>query len=96
MEPRVLDAMLNLHRLMFELVYHNPVAKGEEGKAGEMITMLYNYMLENPEKLPAEYSMIAMEEGIERAAADFISGMTDRYAISIYKEFFIPESWGVK
>ena len=40
--------------------------------------------------------MIALEEGIERAAADFISGMTDRYAISIYKEFFIPESWGVK
>lgn len=96
MEPHVLDAMLSLHRLMFELVYHNPVAKGEEGKAGEMITMLYNYMLENPEKLPAEYSMIALEEGIERAAADFISGMTDRYAISIYKEFFIPESWGVK
>lgn len=96
MEPHVLQAMLALHRLMFELVYHNPVAKGEEGKAGEMITMLYNYMLENPEKLPEEYSMIAMGEGIERAAADFISGMTDRYAISIYKEFFIPESWGVK
>lgn len=96
MEPHVLEAMLSLHRLMFELVYHNPVAKGEEGKAGEMITMLYNYMLENPEKLPEEYSMIALEEGIERAAADFISGMTDRYAISIYKEFFIPESWGVK
>lgn len=96
MEPHVLDAMLRLHSLMFELVYHNPVAKGEEGKAGEMITMLYNYMLENPEKLPEEYSFIAFEEGIERAAADFISGMTDRYAVSIYKEFFIPEAWGVR
>lgn len=96
MEPHVLNAMQRLHSLMFELVYHNPVAKGEEGKAGEMITMLYNHLLENPEKLPEEYSFIAFEEGIERAAADFISGMTDRYAVSIYKEFFIPESWGVR
>lgn len=96
MEPHVLDAMQRLHSLMFELVYHNPIAKGEEGKAAEMITMLYEHLLQNPEKLPEEYSFIAFEEGIERAAADFISGMTDRYAVAIYKEFFIPESWGTR
>lgn len=96
MEPAALDAMLRLHDLMFELVYRNPIAKGEEGKACELVRMLYEFLTENPEKIPDEYADIAFEEGIDRAAADYISGMTDRYAITIYKEYFIPESWGTK
>lgn len=94
MDPVVLEATLELHDLMFELVYHNPVAKGEEGKACELVRMLYEYVVSHPDKFPGEYAEIAEEEGVERAAADYISGMTDRYAVGVYREFFIPESWG--
>ena len=96
MEPDVLDATLRLHDLMFELVYHNPVAKGEEGKAMQMVKNLFAYLSSHPEKIPQEYQTIAAEEGVERAAVDFIAGMTDRYAVGIYKDYFIPESWGLK
>ncbi|MBQ7161312.1 MAG: HD domain-containing protein, partial [Clostridia bacterium] len=94
MEPDVLRATLDLHELMFELVYRNPVAKGEEGKACELVRMLYEHYVAHPDKFPEEYAEIAAEEGVERAAADLISGMTDRYAVGVYRDFFIPESWG--
>lgn len=96
MEPHVLDATCELHDLMFELVYKNPQAKSEETKVGGIIENLYDYILKNPEKLPMEYSEIAFTEGMERAAADYISGMTDRYAISVYNDFYIPKSWSLK
>ena len=96
MDHAVLDATLRLHDLMFDLVYHNPVAKGEEGKAEEMIRMLYEFLVENPDHIPEEYRYIAFEEGVDRAVADYISGMTDRYAVNTYKEIFIPESWGYR
>ena len=96
MDPEVLDATLRLHELMFDLVYRNPVAKGEEGKAEEMVRMLYEYLVAHPEKIPDEYRDIAGGEGDGRAAADYISGMTDRYAVNTYKDFFIPESWGYR
>jgi len=96
MEEPALGATLRLHDLMYELVYKNPIAKGEEGKACEMIRQLYEFLIANPEKIPDEYAQIAFEEGIDRAAADYISGMTDRYAVNVYREYFIPESWGTK
>lgn len=96
MEPVALDAMLRLHELMFDLVYRNPVAKGEEGKACEMLRMMYEHMVSDPTKIPEEYSAIVREEGVERAAADYLSGMTDRYAVGVYRDWFIPESWGTR
>ena len=96
MEPHILNATSELHDLMFDLVYKNPLAKSEEAKVGGIIEGLYDFILKNPEKLPMEYSEIAFTEGIERACADYISGMTDRYAVSVYNDFFIPKSWGMK
>ncbi|MDR3313657.1 MAG: deoxyguanosinetriphosphate triphosphohydrolase [Oscillospiraceae bacterium] len=82
-----------LHSFMFEQVYTNPVCKSEEGKAIDMVVWLYQYFTAKPEQLPEEYRRIREEEGCERAAADYIAGMTDRFAVKTFEECFIPHAW---
>ncbi len=89
------DAFATLHSFMFERVYTNPVCKGEEARAIEMIKWLYEYFLSNPDEMPSEYKVIREKEGVERAACDYIAGMTDRYAVHTFEELFVPRSWVV-
>ncbi len=89
------DAFATLHSFMFERVYTNPVCKGEEARAIEMIKWLYEYFLVHPDEMPAEYKIIREKEGVERAACDYIAGMTDRYAVHTFEELFVPRSWVV-
>lgn len=95
MDTEVQQAQDILHKFMFENVYYNPVAKSEEVKAKMLIEKLYIYYLKNPEKMPEEYRKIIDHVGKERAVCDYISGMTDIYAINTYNELFIPKSWHI-
>ncbi len=89
-----IDAATNsLRDFLFENVYYNPRAKGEESKAKEMLIQLYEYFRKNPQKMPPLYYNMTEREGVDRCVADFISGMTDRYAIDIFKEIWIPGVW---
>ena len=72
------------------------MAKGEEGKAQDMIRRLFEFYVKDPDKLPPEYQDIRVEEGVERAVCDYISGMTDKYAVDQFSDAFIPKSWSVK
>ena len=90
------EAMLALKDFMFANVYTNPLAKGEEGKAQEMLRMLFGYYCENPDELPADFQNIRMEEGVERAVCDYVAGMTDPFAVQKFEELFIPMGWTVK
>lgn len=94
MQPDVAEAYNDLHAFLFENVYKNPVAKGEEDKVDGIIKHMFEYYVRNPDKLPAEYYGTLEREGAERAAADHIAGMTDRFAIQVYNNLFIPRSWG--
>ena len=72
------------------------MAKAEETKAKEVVYALFTHFVTHPDKLPDRYkSRIGTAEGetAERAVADFISGMTDRYAIETYQERFGPRVW---
>jgi len=82
-----------LRRFMFENVYLNPEAKGEEAKAKALIKQLYEYYLADPQEMPEDYRRIMEEDGRERAVADFLSGMTDNYAIADYERIFVPKGW---
>ena len=96
MTPDVQAATNDLRAFLFERVYRNPVAKGEETKAKEVVYALFTHYVTNPERLPDRYRLrIGTAEGetVERAVADFISGMTDRYAIEAYQERFVPRVW---
>ena len=81
---------------MYEYVYKNPVAKGEEGKVGNILYSIWEYYVNQPDKLPEDYRLIAAQDGLERAATDYVSGMTDKYAVALYGDIFIPASWQVK
>ena len=95
MAPDVQRAFEALRAFMFEAVYRNPMAKGEEGKAKAMLQGLYRYFVAHPDKLPDEYRSIADAEDIDRAVCDYISGMSDRYAVNVYDSLFVPRSWGL-
>lgn len=82
-----------LHSFMFDNVYTNPRCKSEETKAIAIIKQLYGYFVDNPDKLPSTLAYITEEEGIARAACDYIAGMSDRYLLAVYKKIFIPDSW---
>lgn len=88
-------AMQNLRAFMFRNVYTGSVAKAEEGKAEHMIRALYEYYTEHLESLPEEYLVMIYHrgEGVERVVCDYISGMTDQYAMAKYTELFIPKLW---
>lgn len=85
-----------LHQFMFDKVYTNPLAKGEESKVYGIVKGIYDYIVKNPEALPAEYRIVAWREGLERAIVDYIAGMTDRYAVEVYRKFYIPRSWAAE
>lgn len=95
MSEEVGKAMAGLRSFLFEHVYMNPVAKGEESKAIHMITNLYQYYMERAELMPEQYlGMLERGEASkEQAVCDYIAGMTDSYAVQKFEEFFIPESW---
>ena len=93
MDSDVEDAARLLEDFMFEAVYTNPVAKSQEKKAENLVVSLYEFFLENPNAMPTEYQSIAMKDGLDRAVCDYISGMSDRYAIKLYNDFFVPKGW---
>lgn len=91
--PDIAQAVKELRSFMFERVYTNPYCKSEESKADTMIKQLYHYFAENPEALPNAYEEICFREGADRAACDYISGMTDRFAVNTFNRLFVPGSW---
>lgn len=93
MDDSTLRHMDALRQFMFEEVYQNPVAKGEEGKSEAIVRYLYQHFVQDAGRLPAEYWAIADRDGLDVAVCDYIAGMTDRYAVMVYQELTIPKSW---
>lgn len=96
LSPQVENALASLRSFMFERVYYNPAAKGEEGKAKEMLSRLYEYYTAHPETLPEDFQPQLTFDGMERTVCDYIAGMTDKYAVDKYTEIFIPMGWNVR
>ena len=93
MDPKVDAAMRDLREYMFAKVYRNPIAKGEESKARQILQQLYLYYIDHPEKLPPDFQTQLDFEGMPRIVCDYIAGMTDKYAVFKYNEIFIPAGW---
>ena len=95
MSKEVLQALYGLRSFMFEEVYTNSVAKGQESKAQELVRQLYQYYLADIRRLPVEYIGLieAGEESEEQVVCDYVAGMTDNYAIRTFENCFIPTVW---
>ena len=84
-----------LHEFLVEAVYKNPVAKSEETKVSGIVEGLFKYYLNNIQKMSPEYLLVCETEGTERAVADYIAGMTDHYATTVYSDIYIPKAWSI-
>lgn len=94
MSEPVAEAMRKLRSFMFERVYQNPEAKSEESKAEMLVETLYTHYLKHFEELPADMRRMAdAGEPAEKIVCDYIAAMTDRFAIAVYEELYIPKSW---
>lgn len=87
------EATMKLRNFLFEKVYTNPLAKSEDNKAQELLARLFEYYVKHPEKMPELYYRNTKNEPVERCVCDYVSSMTDRYAIEHYTELFIPQVW---
>ncbi len=96
MSDGVQEAMTDLRQFMFDHVYTNPVAKGEENKARELLERLFEHYMEHVDEL-ADTQRMMLEEGeaLDRVVCDYIAGMTDQYAVARFNEIFVPKMWTV-
>lgn len=97
MSPDIEQAMMELRTFMFKTVYRNPVAKGEETKAKNLLEFLFSHYMDNIEILPEKYLEMYQsgEELKDRVVCDYISGMTDEFAYTKFEEYFLPRSWQI-
>ena len=95
MQEDILTAMQSMRQFMFARVYRDSAAKNEEGKAEQMLEFLYQYYCKNVGQLSREYlHMLAEGKGTrEQIVCDYISGMSDSYAIATFENLFVPKTW---
>jgi dGTPase len=96
MSPPILAATNTLRDFLYQHVYWRPEATEENEKVAFVIETLYRYFLSHPEAIPIELRTIVERRGepIEQAVVDYIAGMTDRYALAVFKQIFVPRTWG--
>jgi dGTPase len=92
MSPAVWGAMMALRSFLFEKVYLSPRAKEEEPKSFGVVKALFGHYLAHPEAMPQEYRTGGKDDLVQRVT-DYVAGMTDRFAIGVYQEIFVPSSW---
>jgi len=93
MSDAVLRAVLDLRAFLFDAVYENTTATAEFKKASGILTGLWEKVRENPKEFLDQRTVD--DEGLDAATRDFIAGMTDRYAVSLFEQLFIPKPWTV-
>ena len=94
MSDPVAKAMKDIREFMFEYVYQSPIAKSEEGKAERLVEELYDYFLKHFDKLPEALKRLTDKgDSKETVVCDYIGAMTDRFALTVYEDLFIPKTW---
>ena len=89
------QAFLALRDFMYATVYVDRSDKQEEQKVDNVIAQLYEYYLTHVDRMSNFYVQLAYQEGRERAVTDYISGMSDEFAIRTFEELFVPRKWHV-
>ena len=93
MSDRILDAMLKLRAFLFDAVYENPTATAEFAKASGILSGLWAKVQERPNEFLDPRTV--EQDGLDIATRDFVAGMTDRYAVRLFEQLFIPKPWSI-
>ena len=83
--------MRSLRNFMFKNVYLSRELEDERSKAKFILKQLISYYMDNYSKMPSLYRKIANEEGIERAVADYVAGMSDDYCLNKFNQIYVPK-----
>jgi dGTPase len=96
MSPTALKATNILREYMYANIYLGSRAKDDDGKVRQLIDLLFKHFSTHPELIPADLRTLNAERGepVERMVVDYIAGMTDRYAIKVFNDLYIPRTWG--
>jgi dGTPase len=95
MSPPVLEVVDELREFMFSRVYTDSAAKEDDPKTHFIVHKLFEYLCQHADELPDEWRHNPRNEPPERRVADYIAGMTDRYAIQVFERFYVPGPWAV-
>lgn len=90
--PPIEKALVGLRGFMFSTIYNGRVCQEERTRAGFIMEHLFKHYRKFPEKMSPLYLVIAEEEGLDCAVADYISGMSDEYCISLFRDIYVPRS----
>jgi dGTPase len=93
MSEGVLEAVLQLRAFLFEAVYENTIATMEFKKASGILSGLWEKVREKPDEFLDRTTIET--EGLDAATRDFIAGMTDRYAVRLFEQLYIPKPWAI-
>jgi dGTPase len=91
LSPPVFAALDALRDFMFAEVYMRPGAQEDLEKATRLLRDLFQHFLDRPDELPPEYHRAPGD--LPTRVADYIAGMTDRYALRTYERHFLPQGW---
>ena len=91
MSERVLTAVLALRSFLFDAVYENSIATQEFRKATDILSGLWEKVRQCPDEFLDRQTI--EQDGLDAATRDFIAGMTDRYAVRLFEQLFIPKPW---
>jgi dGTPase len=91
MSDPILEATVALRSFLFEAVYENEIATSEFKKARGILGGLWEKVRERPADFLDARTL--QHEGLDAAAMDFVAGMTDRYAVDLYVQLFVPKPW---
>ncbi|MGL5087501.1 MAG: deoxyguanosinetriphosphate triphosphohydrolase [Clostridium sp.] len=91
LSTEIWDAMTELRKFMFKNVYLGDILNVERTKAKFILTQLIEHYMKKPEELPERYKVILEEEGLKRAVADYIAGMSDDYCLNKFNSIFVPK-----
>ena len=95
MSPLVQEAMDGLREFLFEKVYRDAWRAREEAKCDHVMRMLFEHYSTHAGEMPEEFLLIGYRDGMDRAVADYLSCMTDRFAIRTYQQLFIPTGFAI-
>ena len=96
MGEREAKALENLRSFMFERVYITDLSMKEEERARRMLSAMYDYFSKNKDRLPDFYLALSEKYPLEQVLCDYLSSMTDKYAIAVFENLFVPRSWALR
>jgi dGTPase len=93
LSSEILSAIVDLREFLWERVYDNETVHADFDKAAKILRELYSYFMDHPDYFLKLIESESLYDSLDRCVCDFVAGMSDRYAFSLYEKLFLPLPW---